>query len=60
MARTEGHEDIKNEALEILLQLQYKKSEAENMIHKALKRTPEVKSSEELLNEVYRERKAES
>ncbi|MDP8258327.1 MAG: Holliday junction branch migration protein RuvA [Candidatus Aadella gelida] len=49
-------EDIKSDALEILLQLQYKKNEAENMIEKALQREPELKTSEELLNEVYRER----
>ena len=49
-------EDITEEALEILLQLQYKKSEAENMINKALKRDSEINTSEELLNEVYKAR----
>lgn len=56
-AEKEEHEDIKGETLEVLLQLQYKKSEAEDMIKKALERAPEVKTSEELLNEIYRERK---
>jgi Holliday junction DNA helicase RuvA len=56
-ADKEEHEDIKGETLEVLLQLQYKKSEAEDMIKKALERAPEVKTSEELLNEIYRERK---
>ena len=56
-AEKEEHEDIKSETLEVLLQLQYKKSEAEDMIKKALERAPEVKTSEELLNEIYRERK---
>lgn len=51
-------EDIKTEALEVLLQLQYKRQEAEEMIDKALKRDPDINTSEELLNEVYRERKA--
>lgn len=51
-------ENIKAEALEVLLQLQYKKQEAEEMIEKALKRDENIKTSEELLNEVYRERKA--
>ncbi len=51
------HESIKSEALDVLLQLQYKKSEAEDMVRKALKRAPGIKTSEELLNEVYRERK---
>ena len=53
----EEHEDIRSEALEVLLQLQYKKSEAEEMIKKALERAPEVETSEKLLNEIYRERK---
>ncbi len=46
--------DIKSEALEVLLQLQYKRSEAEDMLKKAIERLPEVKTSEELLNEVYK------
>ena len=49
-------EDISQEAMEVLLQLQYKNSEAEGMIQKALERNPEIKTSEELLNEVYREK----
>ena len=58
VGKVKGYEDIKGEALEVLLQLQYKRSEAEQMIHKALERVPDLKNSEELLNEVYRERKA--
>lgn len=50
------NQDISNEALEILLQLQYKRQEAEGMIQKALQRAPKIKTSEELLNEVYREK----
>lgn len=49
-------EDIKDEALGVLLQLQYKKKEAEEMLDKALSRNPDVKTAEELLNEVYRQR----
>jgi holliday junction DNA helicase RuvA len=52
-----GHDDMREEALAVLLQLQYKRSEAEDMVRKAMERTPDVKTSEELLNEVYRERK---
>jgi len=52
----ETHEDIRNEAVEILLQLQYKKTEAQDMVSRAFKRNPGVRSSEELLNEVYRDR----
>lgn len=47
-------EDIKEEALSVLLQLQYKKNEACDMIDKALKRNPKLVSCEEILNEVYR------
>jgi len=52
-----GREDAEGEAIAVLLQLQYKKSEAEHMVRKALERTPGVETSEELLNEVYHERK---
>ena len=48
--------NFQNEALEVLLQLQYKKNEAENMIQKALERAPQIETAEELLNEVYRQR----
>lgn len=47
-------EDIKEEALNVLLQLQYKKNEAKEMIEKALRRNPELKSCEDILNEVYK------
>ena len=49
-----GKEDIKEEALSVLLQLQYKKSEAQEMIAKAFKRNPKIGSCEDILNEVYR------
>lgn len=55
-SRTMIYADIKSEALEVLLQLQYKRNEAEDMLKKAIERLPEVKTSEELLNEVYRGR----
>ena len=51
-----GKEDIENEAMDVLLQLQYKKFEAKNMIDEALRRNPEIKTAEDLLNEVYRAR----
>ncbi|MDD4957596.1 MAG: OB-fold domain-containing protein [Candidatus Omnitrophica bacterium] len=51
------HEDIKEEAVAVLIQLQYRKTEAEDMVRKALERQPGITTSEELLNEVYRERK---
>ena len=49
--------DIEEEALHILLQLQYKKAEAEEMINKAFERSPQMTTSEELLNEIYKQRK---
>ena len=49
-----GKEDIKEEALSVLLQLQYKQSEARSMIEKALNTNPKVATCEEILNEVYK------
>jgi len=49
--------DIEEEALHILLQLQYKKAEAEEMIKKAFERSAKLATSEELLNEIYKQRK---
>ncbi len=48
--------DIPAEALEVLLQLQYKRQEAQAMIQEALGKLPNPKNAEELLNEVYRQR----
>ncbi|MCP4650010.1 MAG: Holliday junction DNA helicase RuvA [PVC group bacterium] len=47
-----GFED---EAVSVLLQLQYRKPEAQQMVKKALQRNPQVNNAEELLNEVYRQ-----
>lgn len=47
-------EDIREEALNVLVQLQYKKSEADDMIERAIRRNPKVSSCEEILNEVYK------
>lgn len=47
-------DDVRQEALEVLLQLQYKKKEAEDMINKAISRSPKLDTCEEILNEVYR------
>lgn len=51
-----GKLGIKDEAMGVLLQLEYKKFEAEGMLDKALKRNPEIKTAEELLNEVYKQK----
>ena len=44
------------EALDVLLQLQYKKAEAVQMIEKALTRSSSINTAEELLNEIYKQR----
>lgn len=51
-------DDIKEDALGVLLQLRYKRSEASDMIDKALRRNPQASSCEEILNEVYNGSKA--
>ena len=48
---------LEEEAIAILVQLEYKRLEAKQMIHAALERNPSVKTSEELLNEVYRQQR---
>ena len=45
------------EALEVLLQLQYKREEAKEMLRKAFSRKSDLANAEEILNEVYRQRK---
>lgn len=42
-----------DEVKEILVQLQYKHNEIEQMINQALDRNPRINSSEELLSEIY-------
>ena len=49
-----GKEDIKGEAINVLLQLQYKAKEAEEMVARAIGHNPKVSSCEEILNEVYK------
>jgi Holliday junction DNA helicase RuvA len=50
--------DIEEEALAVLTQLEYKKPEALAMIRKALERNTDIQSTEELLNEVYKQKKS--
>ena len=50
-------EELKLEALEVLVQLQYRKKEAKEMIEKALKSNPHIETLEGLLNEIYRQKK---
>ncbi len=46
--------DIESEALEVLVQLEYKRQEAKEMVRQALARAPHIANTEDLLNEVYR------
>ena len=48
--------DWQQEALGILVQLQYTKQEAANMIETALARSHNIDTTEELLNEIYKQR----
>ncbi len=49
---------LEQEAVAVLLQLEYKRAEAKEMVKAALARNPKLKTAEELLNEVYRQRLA--
>jgi Holliday junction DNA helicase RuvA len=49
--------DIEEEALSVLGQLQYTKAEAYKMIKKAQERRPDLATTEELLNEVYQQKR---
>ena len=49
---------LESEAVDVLLQLQYKKEEAKEMVRKAFSRKPDLSGVEEVLNEVYRQKKA--
>jgi len=43
-----------DDALEVLLQLQYKRAEAEQMIESALKQNPKIKGAEDLIDIIFR------
>ncbi len=48
--------DFATEALAVLLQLEYRRGEAEEMIAKTLERAPQIADAETLLAEIYRQR----
>ncbi|PIQ84881.1 MAG: Holliday junction DNA helicase RuvA [Candidatus Omnitrophica bacterium CG11_big_fil_rev_8_21_14_0_20_43_6] len=50
--------NISDEALDVLLQLEYKRNEALGMIKKVLEINPQVSTTEELLNLVYKQKRA--
>lgn len=47
---------IEDEAVEVLVQLQYKRPEAKEMIRLARERAPDIANAEGLLNEVYKQK----
>jgi Holliday junction DNA helicase RuvA len=49
--------DISEETLAVLVQLEYKKHDALKMIEKALEMAPNIQTTEELLNLVYKQKK---
>jgi len=49
--------DFMEEAIDVLLQLQYKRPEAKDMVQKAFERSPGTNTAEDLLNEVYKQKK---
>jgi holliday junction DNA helicase RuvA len=49
--------DIVDEVLAVLTQLGYKRPEANGMIKKAMEISPEIETSEQLLNVVYKQKK---
>ncbi|OGX24893.1 MAG: hypothetical protein A2787_03395 [Omnitrophica WOR_2 bacterium RIFCSPHIGHO2_01_FULL_48_9] len=55
-SETQPVPDWQEEALEVLLQLQYKRPEAMDMMQKALQRSGGIKTAEDLLNEIYKQR----
>ncbi len=49
--------DFEEESMVVLMQLGYKKPEASGMIRKALEGRSDISSTEDMLNEVYKQRK---
>ncbi len=48
--------DFAGEALAVLIQLEYKRAEAEEMIRSTLQTSPQIRDAEALLAEIYRKR----
>ncbi len=57
--KAESASDVREEAFEVLLQLQYKREEAKQMVQKAFSRNARLATVEEVLNEVYRNKKSD-
>lgn len=59
-ARVDAMPDFAGEALAVLLQLAYRRAEAENMIRETLRARPEVTDAETLLAQIYARKAAKS
>ena len=57
LEREPVRKEIVGEAKEILKRLQYNNKESESMIKKAIEAKPQIDGVEDLLNEIYRQRK---
>jgi Holliday junction DNA helicase RuvA len=57
-AHSPKNKDIAEEALLVMMQLEYKKPEAQSMLKRALEDFPEIQTTEQLLNIVYKQKKA--
>jgi len=57
--KTAKTQDIQEEALAVLMQLEYKRSQAASMIKKVLDASPNIQTTEDLLNAVYKQKKLE-
>ncbi len=55
-ALPEAASDAATEALDVLLQLQYRRHEAQTMVKNALSRNTRLSTVEEILNEVYKQK----
>ncbi len=55
-----ANKDMAEEALSVLMQLQYKRHEAREMVAEALKKNPDAQTVEHLLNAVYRQKNQRS
>jgi holliday junction DNA helicase RuvA len=55
----DGKDNIRQEALSVLSQLQYKTEDARRMVDGAMRQNPKISSVEDLLNEVYRQKAAQ-
>lgn len=56
MNTKDEQQTLQQEALAVLMQLQYKKAEAQQMIDQALKNAVSISTVEDLLNEIYKQK----